>query len=183
MSSFISVPREALSNLLQACGSTLTPEQYIASLSEVDDFRKYPGRARLAGWNKSIMVVIATLAVVLLPFMFGLENLIVTVGLAAAAFFECRVHRYFRENNFRAPILGFRNQSAFAAGILIYCLYHAIFPSPIEIPAYYSDVMDPSYPSLIAGFERIAYLLIGIVGGGSQFALAWYYRTAAISRT
>jgi len=86
------------------------------------------------------------------------------------------VHRYFLENNPQAPSLGFRNQSAFAAAILIYCLYHAVVP--VSIPSDYSSVMDPSMLVLMQSFERVFYLIIAIVAGGSQFGLAWYYRSA-----
>jgi hypothetical protein len=90
------------------------------------------------------------------------------------------VHRYFSDCNREAPSLGFRNQSAFAAAILIYGLYHAFFPSQIQIPTEYREVMDPSTTGMIQAFERVFYLIIGVVGGVSQFGLAWYYRSAQI---
>jgi len=40
--------------------------------------------------------------------------------------------------------------------------------------------MDPSTTSTIQAFERVFYLIVGIVGGVSQFGLAWYYRSAQI---
>ena len=45
MNPLISIPREALAELLRAAGSPLTPEQYLASLTEMDIYKKYPGRA------------------------------------------------------------------------------------------------------------------------------------------
>jgi hypothetical protein len=181
MNPLISIPREALAELLRASGSPLTPEQYVASLPDMFTYKKYPGRAKAATVNKYCLLVVALLSVVCLPFLgFDFENLIVTAGLVTVTFFEYRVHRYFRENNPQAPRLGFRNQSAFAAAILIYCLYHAIVPTSIPIPSEYREVMDPSMAGLMQGFERIVYLVIGVVAGGSQFALAWYYRSAEV---
>jgi hypothetical protein len=181
MNRFISIPREALAELLRASGSPLTPEQYVASLPDLVTYKKYPSRAKAATVNKYCLLVVAVLAVVCLPFLgFSFENLIIAAGLVTVAFFEYRVHRYFRENNPEAPRLGFRNQSAFAAAILIYCLYHAIVPTSIPIPSEYREVMDPSMAGLMQGFERVVYLVIGVVAGGSQFALAWYYRSAQV---
>jgi len=40
--------------------------------------------------------------------------------------------------------------------------------------------MDPNTTSLIQTFERITYLIIAVVAGGSQYGLAWYYRTAQV---
>ena len=45
MNSMISIPREALAQLLQASGSPLTPEQYLATLPELNMFKKYKSRA------------------------------------------------------------------------------------------------------------------------------------------
>jgi hypothetical protein len=181
MNPLISIPREALAELLRASGSPLTPEQYLASLPDLSTYKKYPGRAKAATVNKYCLLVVAVFAVVGLPFLgFSFENLIITAGLVTVTFFEYRVHRYFRENNPEAPKLGFRNQSAFAAAILIYCLYHALVPTSIPIPSEYREVMDPDMTGLMQGFERIIYLIIGIVAGGSQFALALYYRSAQV---
>jgi len=104
------------------------------------------------------------------------------VGLVTVTFFEFRVHRYFRENNPRAPGLGFRNQSAFAAAILIYCLYHAF--SPVQIPVQDMTLVEENNlidPGTLKNLARVFYLSIAIVAGGSQFALAWYYRCAQVS--
>jgi hypothetical protein len=179
MNPFIPVPREALVELLRASGSSLTPEQYLASLPETGIYKKYPARARAAVWSKNILLVVAVLSVVLLPFLgIDLENVIITVGLCVVTFFEYRVYRYFCENNPLAPDLGFRNQSAFAAAILIYGLFHAIVQTHVEIPSEYREVMDPSMTVIIQGMERLFYLIVGLVGGVSQFGLAWYYRAA-----
>jgi hypothetical protein len=178
MNPLISIPREALAELLRASGSPLNPEQYVASLPELGVYKKFPGRAKAAAWSKNILCVVAVLAAFCLPFGFDLEDVIIVIGLATVTFFEFRVHRYFREGNPEAPSLGFRNQSAFAAAILIYGLYHAFVPTQIQVPAEYREVMDPSMPAMIQGFARLFYLTVGVVGGISQFGLAWYYRSA-----
>jgi len=179
MNPLISIPREALAELLRASGSPLTPEQYVASLTELDTYKKYAGRAWAAAVSKYCLLVIAVLAVVSLPFVgFDLENLIIVIGLATVTFFEYRVHRYFCDNNPQAPGLGFRNQSCFAAAILVYCLYHAFVPE--QIPSAYRELMDPDTTGLLQGFERIVYLIIAVIAGGSQFGLALYYRSAQI---
>jgi hypothetical protein len=180
MKSLISIPREALAELLRTSGSPLTPEQYLASLQAADTFKKYPGRARASAWSKNVLLVVAVLAGVCLPFGFDLEDVIIVIGLATVTFFEYRVHRYFCEDNPEAPGLGFRNQSCFAAAILIYGLYHTLFPTQIQVPAEYREVMDPDTTGMIQAFERVFYLIVGIVGGISQFGLAWYYRSAQI---
>jgi hypothetical protein len=177
----ISIPREALAELLKAAGSTLTPEEYVASLPDLATFKKYPSRARMAALSKYSVLVVAVAAVILLPFLgFDFENLVITVGLITVTFFEYRVHRYFREMNPLAPGLGFRNQSAFAAAILIYCFYHAFatFQLPLEAQNMIEDNNLIDSASL-KGLVRTFYLFIGILVGGSQFALAWYYRSAA----
>jgi hypothetical protein len=132
--------------------------------------------------SKYSVLVVAVAAVLLLPVLgFGFENLVITVGLITVTFFEYRVHRYFREKNPLAPSLGFRNQSAFAAAILIYCLYHAF--TPFQIPLEAQNMMEDNNlidPSALKGLVRTSYLFIAILVGGSQFALAWYYRSAAV---
>lgn len=178
MDPLITIPREALADLLRAAGSTLTPEEYAASLPTLAQFKKFPGRARMCAVNKSVMAVIAVIGVVSIPFIFDLENVIVVIGICVATYFEYRTHRYFRENNPQAPILGFRNQTLFSAGIVLYCLYHAIVPYQVTIPADYREVMDPSMVAMMQSMERVSYFFIGVIAGGSQFALAWYYRTA-----
>ena len=180
MNPLISLPREALAELLRASGSPLTPEQYLASLPELGVYKKYPGRAKASAWSKNILLVVAVLAGVCLPFGFDIEDVIIVIGLATVTFFEYRVHRYFCEGNPEAPGLGFRNQSCFAAAILIYGLYHAFVPTQIQIPAEYRETMDPNMTGMIQGFEQIFYLIVGFVGGISQFGLAWYYRSAQV---
>jgi hypothetical protein len=176
----ISIPREALVELLRASGSPLTPEQYVAFLQEKDIYKKYPGRAWAATVNKYCLLVVAVVAVLCLPVLgFNFENIIIVIGLATVTFFEYRVHRYFRENNPNAPTLGFRNQSAFAAAILIYCLYHAF--APLQLPIQDMNLMEENNlldPSMITNLARLFYLFIAVVAGGSQFGLAWYYRSA-----
>ena len=89
------------------------------------------------------------------------------------------MHRYFRELNPTAPSLGFRNQSAFAAGILVYCLYHGF--STFQIPSQAQTLVEDNNlidPAMLTSFARLFYLFIAVTAGGSQFWLAWYYRSA-----
>jgi hypothetical protein len=182
MNPLISMPREALAELLKASGSPLTPEQYLASLPELGAFKKYSGRAKASAWSRNILLVVAVLAGVCLPFGFDAEDVIIVIGLATVTYFEFRVHRYFSEGNPEAPGLGFRNQSCFAGAILIYGLYHAFVAAPMPVPTEYREVMDPNMTATIQAFERVFYLIVGIVGGVSQFGLAWYYRCAQGAR-
>ena len=182
MNPFLSIPRQALAELLRASGSPLTPEQYLASLPEVGVYKKFAGRAKAAAWNKYFLLVVAVLAVLCLPFLgFDFENLIIAAGLVTVTFFEYRVHRYFRENNPQAPSLGFRNQSCFAAAILIYCLYHAF--APFQIPLETQSLVEENNLidlNTLKSMARLFYLIVAIVAGGSQFALACYYRSARV---
>ncbi|MCE0483297.1 MAG: hypothetical protein LV479_03550 [Methylacidiphilales bacterium] len=179
---FVSVPREALADLLKVSGSTLTPEQYLASITESDIYNRYPSRVRASVWSRNILLIAALVSGfwVCLPMGFSIEGIIVAIGLGFVTFFEYRVHRYFCDLDPRAPSLGFRNQSCFAAGILIYGLYHAWWPSQISMPEF-NNVMDPDTMEFIHKTIQIAFLVVGMVGGISQFGLAWYYRTARIS--
>ncbi len=198
----INIPREKLAELLQASGSTLTPEEYTAALPGTGAFVKFPSRARAAAWSKNILiaavVVSALFALAAVPDFFhtlrysfhpdpspvsdggdnGVEDVIVLIWLSVVTYFEMRVRRYFLENKPNAPSLGFRNQCCFAAGILIYGLYHAFVPSPM--PAQIKELADADTLSMVQGILKAGYLAIGIVGGVSQFALACYYRSARI---
>jgi hypothetical protein len=174
----IHLPREKIVELLQASGSTLTPEEYAASLPPVQAFTKYPGRARAAAWSKNILIFVTVISALVALFDFGIENTILLIGLATVSYFETRVHRYFREDNPDAPQLGFRNQAGFAAGILVYGLYHAVVTSPTTLPPEYRDLVDAPTMQMIQEMTRLTYLIVGIVGGISQFGLAWYYRSA-----
>jgi hypothetical protein len=170
------MPREKIAELLQASGSTLTPEEYLASLpAPAAAFEKYPGRERAAAWSKNILIFVTVISVLFTLFDLGVENIIIVIWLGSLSYFETRVHRYFSENNPAAPSLGFRNQSAFAAGILIYGIYHSAVPMDLtEV----RDLLDPSTFQMIQQMVRVGYLIVGFVGGISQFALAWYYRSA-----
>jgi hypothetical protein len=180
MNPFVSIPREALAELLRNAGSPLTPEQYLAALPQVGVSKKYSRRAWAAACSKYGLLIVAVLGVVLYPFLGDyLINGIIVIGLITVTYFEYRVHRYFLEGNPEAPSLGFRNQSIFAAAILIYCLYHAFAPVPLShddmTMLEENNLIDPnSLKSLV----RTIYLLVGIIAGGSQFWLAWYYRGA-----
>jgi hypothetical protein len=191
MSRYVTISREALADLLQALGSPLTPEQYLASLPdaapaqpEVDlsAFKRYPSRAWAAAMSKYCLLAVAVFGVLLYPFLGSyIENGIIVVGLITVTYFEYRVHRYFSENNPKAPQLGYRNQACFAAAILIYCLYHAFKPvslSPDTMALVeQSNVLDPA---MLNSLTRTFYLFIALVAGGSQFGLACYYRRAQI---
>jgi hypothetical protein len=189
MDPLISIPREALAELLKATGSSLTPEEYVASLPDVRVFERYPSRAKAAAGSKYVLLVVTVIGALLVPVSwkfsgFSLEDVIILAGLTTVTFFEYRVHRYFRERDSRAPGLGFRNQSGFAAGILIYGLYHAaglMQMSPqVQNMMETNNLMDSDTLNLIQSSGRIFYLVIGVVGGVSQFGLAWYYRSARI---
>ena len=185
MNLLISIPREALAELLRAAGSPLTPEQYIASLPELGIYKKYPSRAWAAAISKYCILVVAVLGVLLLPILgFDIENLLVEAGLITVTYFEFRVHRYFRENNPKAPSLGYRNQALFAAGILAYCLYSAFMPAQLSSlsPSDMNLVEENNLidTSALMGLQRIFYLVIALVAGGSQYALAVYYRGAQV---
>lgn len=189
MQRLLTISREALAELLQAAGSPLTPEQYLASLPETTIYARYAGRAKAAMWSKYVLLVVAVLSVFLLPMLIRfswpslvdiVENLIIVVGLVVVTTVEYRVHRYFVEHNPQAPGLGFRNQAAFAAAILIYGLYHAWRAQPVAMPPGF-DASDPALPIDPASLQKMMqafYLLIGFVGATSQFGLAWYYRSA-----
>jgi hypothetical protein len=184
MKSTISIPREALAELLRASGSPLTPEQFVAALPApgADGYQKFQSRAWAAAFDKYFILIVAVLSVVLLPFLgFTAENVIIVAGLITVTVFEFRVHRYFRENDPRAPSLGFRNQSAFAAAILIYCLYHAFAPDQLSAQdmtlIQENNLLDAG---TLKSVTRLFYLSVAVIAGGSQFALACYYRSAQI---
>jgi hypothetical protein len=172
----LNISREKLAELLHASGSNLTPEEYTASLSGTGGFEKFPSRARAAAWSKNVLITVLILSVLFTVFDFGVENVIILFGLGAVTFFETRVRQYFLEDNPEAPPLGFRNQACFAMGILIYGIYHALVPDPM--PSEYRELVDPAMTALLQSIMRVGYLVIGIVGGLSQFGLAWYYRSA-----
>jgi hypothetical protein len=182
MNPLISIPRDALADLLRASGSPLTPEQYLASLPESGIYRKYKSRALAAAINKYCLLVVAVFGVVTLPFLgFSVENVIIVIGLITVTCFEYRVHRYFLERNPAAPGLGFRNQSLFAAAILLYCIYSGFSASHLfaETPGLVEEnnVIDPEMFKTVA---KLFYAIVAIVAGGSQFGLACYYRSAEV---
>jgi len=181
MEQMISIPRRALAELLQASGSPLSPEEYLASLPDVNAYKKYAGRAKAAAISKYTILLVAVISgiAMCLPIFFGIESLLITIILGTITFFEYRVHRYFREWDPRAPSLGFRNQSAFAAFILLYCIYHA-FVVPMDASA----LVEESTPIDLGSFralEQCFYLVVGGIAGIFQFGLAWYYRSARVS--
>jgi len=183
MNPYITIPRESLVELLRSAGSPLTPEQYLASLQqhqELSPFRKYRSRAVAAAISKYSLLVVAVAAVLLLPFLgIDFENTIITVGLVTVTFFEYRVHRYFRENDPRAPGLGYRNQALFALAVVIYCLYHAF--ATFRLPVGTMNLVEDNNlidPGVLKTMVRFFYLLIAVLVGGSQFWLACYYRGA-----
>ena len=182
MKPFYAVPHQALADLLRAAGSPLTPEQYVASLTVADEFRRYPGRAWTAAVSKYFLLVVAVLGLGLLPFLgLTVENIFIEIGLCVVTFFEYRVHTYFRTNDPRGPVLGFRNQAAFAGAIVIYCIYHAVgtyhFSADTQILVEENNVIDPA---TLKSIVRLFYLFIAVLAGGSQFGLALFYRSARV---
>ena len=181
MNPIVSIPREELAELLRASGSPLTPEEYLAALADADIYKRYKSRAWAAAISKYCLLLVAILGVVALPIVgFDIEDLIIVAGLVTVTFFEFRVHSYFKENNSSAPRLGYRNQTAFAAAILIYCLYHAF--APLQIPTEDMNMIEQNNlidPAQLKNLTRIFYLGIALVAGGSQYALAVYYRGVA----
>jgi hypothetical protein len=141
---------------------------------------KYRGRISTAWWSKTILAVAAVISVLLVLVDFDWADAIVVVGVIAVTFFEFRVYRYFLTGDPRAPDLGFRNQSCFAVGILLYGLYHAVSQPPLQtlMPQEILDYMDAPTLELLKAIMKYGYLTVGILGGISQFGLAWYYRNA-----
>ncbi len=141
---------------------------------------KYRGRISTAWWSKTILAIAAVLSVLLLVVGFDWEDALVVAGVLAVTFFEFRVHHYFLTGDPRAPDLGFRNQSCFAAGILLYGLYHAVHVPPLQtlVPEELVDYLDAPTMEFMKSTIKYGYLSVGILGGASQFGLAWYYRGA-----
>jgi hypothetical protein len=137
---------------------------------------KYRGRISAAWWSKTLLAIAAAISVLVLPFGFDWWSALIVAGVLTVTFFEFRVHYYFLTGDPRAPDLGFRNQSCFAAAILLYGLYHAFHPPPI--PAEYQALLDEPTIDLVENTIKNGYLTVGILGGLSQFGLAWYYRGA-----
>lgn len=137
---------------------------------------RYASRVSAAWWSKTLLAIASVLSVLILPFDFDLWSAVIVAGVLTVTFFEFRVHHYFLTGDPRAPDLGFRNQSGFAAAILAYGLYHAGHPMPI--PASIRSLLDDTTLDLIESTIKNGYLAIGLLGGLSQFALAWYYRSA-----
>jgi hypothetical protein len=194
MSRFLPIPREALAELLQALGSPLTPEQYLATLPspasegpelpavDLAPFKRYPGRAWAAAMSKYCLLIVAIFGVVLYPFLGSyIENGIIVIGLITVTYFEYRVHTYFLENNPKAPELGFRNQTIFALAIIVYCLYHAFTPIALSPDAMQMLEQSNVDMTMIHTFVRGFYLFVAALAGGSQFGLACYYRRAQIA--
>ena len=171
----IPIPRQALADLLQAAGSPLTPEAYLATLSPSEGFEKYPSRAKVALWSKHILLAAAIISGVwiCLPFGFDLSGLLVAIALAVLTFFEYRVHAYFCARNPKAPRLGFRNQTGLAVTIFIYGIYHAMLP--FQVPTWLDSFIDPTSLALMKTVIRYGYIAIAVVGGISQFGQAWFY--------
>ncbi len=140
----------------------------------------YRGRISAAWWSKTLLAFAAVLSVIILQFGFDLGDALVVAGVLTVTFFEFRVHHYFLTGDPRAPDLGFRNQSGFAAGILLYGLYHAFHPTDIQAlisPELAGYIDEPTIESMKMMIKN-GYLTVGILGGLSQFGLAWYYRNA-----
>jgi hypothetical protein len=177
MQRLLTIPRDALAELLQAAGSPLTPEQYLASLPALTTFVPYAGRATMAAMSKYVLLLVTIVSGLFLLGGLDVEGVIILVALSCITYYEFRVHRYFVEWNPEAPTLGFRNQCAFASFIVIYCVYHVF--APFQLPPVVQDMIDPSMASSIRFSEQVFYVVIALVGGASQFWLAWYYRSAS----
>jgi len=141
---------------------------------------KYRGRTSTAWWSKTILAVAAVISVLLVLIDFDWADALVVVGVVAVTFFEFRVHRYFLTGDPRAPELGFLNQSFFAAGILLYGLYHAVYEPQIQalVPQEILAYLDETSIELMKATIKYGYLTVGLIGGVSQFGLACYYRGA-----
>jgi hypothetical protein len=141
---------------------------------------KYPARIKTAWWSKTILASAAVVSVLILLCDFDWWGLLIVLGILTVTFFEFRVYRYFLTGDPRAPDLGFRNQGCFAAAIMIYGLYHAMHPEPIQsvLPQWYLDLINDQAEDYIQSTIRYGYLIVGGLGGLSQFWLAWYYRSA-----
>jgi len=137
---------------------------------------KYRGRISAAWWSKTLLAIAAVISVLILPFGFDWWSALIVAGVLTVTFFEFRVHRYFLTGDPRGPDLGFRNQSCFAAAIMLYGLYHSFHPPPI--PEGYRELLDEPTIELFQYAIKNCYLMVGILGGLSQFGLAWYYRRA-----
>ena len=176
----LSIPRQALADLLRSSGSALTPEAYLASLQQGAAFETYPSRATASWWSMCILACAAVLSLVWIPLDFPLESFFIVGLIVLFTVIEYRVHRGFAELNPNAPVLGFRNQSGFALAILVYGLYHAFAPLPASMQTLIDSLnsIDSTMPPLIKTILRIGYLTLGVVGGASQFALAWFYLRA-----
>jgi hypothetical protein len=143
---------------------------------------KYRSRTSTAWWSKTILAVAAVISLLLVLVDFDWADALVVVCVAAVTFFEFRVHRYFLTGDPRAPDLGFRNQSCFAVGILLYGLYHALYVPPIQslVPQELVEYLDAPTLDFMKSTMKYGYLTVGIIGGMSQFGLAWYYRSAKV---
>ncbi len=143
---------------------------------------KYRSRISVAWWSKTLLAIAAGLSVLLLIPDFDWWTALAVAGVLVVTFFEFRVHRYFLTGDPRAPDLGFRNQACFAAGIMMYGLYHAFYPLSIQamIPPELRDFYDESQIDLMQSIVKNGFLVVGILAGASQFGLAWYYRSAKV---
>jgi zinc transporter ZupT len=143
---------------------------------------KYSGRIRAAVWSKNILLIAFILGVPLTLISFDLEGLVLLILVGVVTYFEFRTYNYFTAGDPRAPQLGFLNQSCFAAGILVYGMVHAVMTNASEMPSWASEAIDADTQAMIVQVTREGYVVIGIVGCLSQFALAWYYRNAGARR-
>jgi len=141
---------------------------------------KYRSRAAAAWWNKTFLAMASVISVLLLLLGFDWWSALIVAAILTVTYFEFRVHHYFLTGDARAPGLGFLNQSCFAVAILLYGFYHAVYPPQIQalVPQEMRDLVDPSMVDFMQTTVVIGYLVIGILGGLSQFGLAWYYRSA-----
>jgi len=141
---------------------------------------KYRGRISAAWWSKTVLAIAAVLSVIFLPFDFDWESALVVAGVLAVTFFEFRVHYYFLTGDPRAPDLGFRNQSCFAAGIMLYGFYLAFHLPQGQLLQQLYSMLDEPTAAIFQNTIKNGCLTAGTLGGLSQFGLAWYYRNAKV---
>lgn len=179
MNPLISVPRQALGDLLRKSGSKYrTPEEWLASLKETKLYTLYPGRARAAAVSAYFLIAAAVISILCVFISFCFENVLLAIIITGIAWVEHFTLRGFRTWDKRAPIMGCYNQIVFASIIVLYGTYNAFLTGPIQIPADYKDSIDPDMLGWVSSGEKLFYILVAVIGGGSQYLMAWYYYRA-----
>lgn len=141
------------------------------------------GVATFNGWSIGIF---AALSALFLPFSFGLQSLLITLGLAAVAYHEFKGRRLLRNLDLSAPrLLGF-NQIAFGAVIIGYCAW--TLTTELLGPGTYAQTIEkhPELADTLGSVEGLIQLIVVLVYGSIilltipyQAAMAWYYFSRA----